>query len=84
VSWGANRIDVFVRGADGATWSTAWTGSVWVAWYPLGGLAASDPDVGSPGLNKLNVVSRGQDGSLWQDSWNGSAWSGWFTLASPG
>ena len=28
------------------------TGSAWVPWYPLGGLAASDPDVGSPGVEQ--------------------------------
>jgi hypothetical protein len=84
VSWAPNRIDVFARGSDGSTWSTAWNGSTWVPWYTLGGLAASDPDVASPGVNRLVVATRGLDGAIWQDVWNGSVWSGWFTIGAPG
>ena len=30
VSWGPDRIDVFVRGADNGLWHKAWNGTEWL------------------------------------------------------
>src|SRR5688572_20849297 len=37
VSWGANRIDCFVRGMDDALHTIAWDGHTWSGWMSLGG-----------------------------------------------
>ena len=31
-SWGADRLDVFATGRDGALWHRWWNGSEWVPW----------------------------------------------------
>src|SRR5207245_2400307 len=36
VSWGANRIDIFVRGTDNALWHKWWD-NYWSSWENLGG-----------------------------------------------
>jgi len=34
-SWGADRLDVFARGRDSATWHRWWDGTRWVDWEVL-------------------------------------------------
>ena len=36
-SWGADRLDVYARGRDGATWHRWWDGVEWVPWEQLPG-----------------------------------------------
>src|SRR5262245_36688955 len=40
-SWGANRLDIFKRGSDGAVYQKAWDGTRWApsleGWTNLGG-----------------------------------------------
>ena len=42
----ADRLDIFVRGADDQLWQKAWNGG-WMGYYPLGGLLTSSPAVAS-------------------------------------
>lgn len=83
VSWGHNRLDVFVRGTDNGLWHRAWDGAGWWpagGWEPLGGQMTSDPAVVSWGAGRLDVFARGGDSSLWHVAWDGTGWSGWQPL----
>ena len=84
VSWGkTTRLDVFVRGADGALqhkyYQNGWSG--WSKWESLGGSLASGtgPAVSSSSAGKLDVFVQGTDGALWHTSYN-SSWSKWESL----
>ena len=79
-SWGPNRLDVFVRGLDGALWHTGWTASGWFAWQGLGGALGSGPGAIVAAVNNVDVFARGTDGQLWSRQWNGSQWVNWFPL----
>jgi hypothetical protein len=45
VSWGPNRIDIFVKGTDNALWHKAWDGSNWTSYESLGGVYKGEPAV---------------------------------------
>ncbi len=79
-SWGANRLDVFVRGLDSAMWHKWWNGSSWSDWENLGGALSSDPDCVSWSLNRIDCFVRGPADALWHKWWDGSSWSGWENL----
>jgi spore germination protein YaaH len=76
-SWGANRLDVFVRWTDGSLRHSGWAGGAWSGWENLGGSFIGEPSVVSWGPNRLDVFVRGTDNSLWHLAWTGSVWSGW-------
>ena len=80
VSWGPNRLDVFVVGTDHALWHRWWDGSTWGGWESLGGVLTSQPHVVSWGPNRLDVFVIGTDHALWHKWWDGSAWGGWESL----
>ena len=91
-AWSANRLDVFVRGSDGACYHKWWDGSAWGGFESLGGQIVGAPEVVSWGANRLDVFVRGTDGAMYHKWWNGSAWgpsmTGWenlggFIIASP-
>ena len=86
VSWGPNREDVFVRGADNQLWHR-WYAGGWSRWEPLGGRLTSDPDAASYGRNELDVFARGADGDLWHkwypNSPTQSGWSPWQRFGGP-
>ena len=79
-SWGASRLDAFVRGSDSALWHRAWTGTAWGAWESLGGTLTIDPSSISEGPNSIDVFVRGTDRGIWHRAWNGTSWSAWDTL----
>ncbi|MGD0568272.1 MAG: hypothetical protein ABSA78_07685 [Candidatus Sulfotelmatobacter sp.] len=89
VSWGANRLDVFVLGTDGNLWHLGWNGSKWEKWQNLGAPAttqlalASAPSAVSWGANRLDIFALGADGDLWHLAWNGSSWASWQNLGAP-
>ncbi|MBO0869976.1 MAG: hypothetical protein J2P15_15560, partial [Micromonosporaceae bacterium] len=60
-SWAANRLDVFVRGADNAIWHAWWDGS-WKAWQSLGGAIVSNPAAVSWGANRIDLFGVGTNG----------------------
>ena len=79
VSWNSNyyRLDVFVRGSDGAVWQKYWDGSAWSRWTSLGGQVA--PNTG-PGVDEaLHLFVQGTDNQLWFKSANGAG-TAWRTL----
>ena len=78
-SWGANRIDTFIRGQDKALWHKWWDGS-WSGWESLGGILTSGPASASWGPNRLDVFVRGTNAALWHKSWAGAGWSAWQSL----
>jgi hypothetical protein len=80
VSWGAGRLDVFVRGVDNALHTRAWTGSAWTSLGSLGGTLGSAPSAVAWGANRLDAFVRGADGGLHHIWWDGSAWSAWEPL----
>ena len=85
VSWSSTslRLDVFVRGTDGALWHKYYQNG-WSGWQSLGGKLTSSPaatwDVGATPTNNIHVFVRGSDGAVWQKYWTGSAWSTWKSL----
>lgn len=78
VSWGAGRIDVFVRGTDNALWHKYFNGS-WSGWESLGGYIMSSPTAASWGSGRLDVFAKGSDNSLVHIAYDG-AWTGWESL----
>jgi len=76
VSWGSGRIDLFVRGNDGALWQKSFSSSSWGAWTSLGATLDSAPFVTSSGASRLEVLVCGTDEGLWQRSFGGS-WGAW-------
>lgn len=81
VSWGPNRIDVFVRGQNNSLWHKWWDGSRWSEWEDLGGgVITSGPGAASTASNRLEVFARGANNQLLFRTWNGITWSGWRSL----
>ena len=76
-SWGASRVDAFVRGSDNALWHRSWNGSAWGGWESLGGVVTSDPSAVSWGPNRIDIFVRGTDKAIWHRSSDGTAWSAW-------
>jgi hypothetical protein len=78
VSWGPNRIDVFICGTDSALWRKWWCNG-WSVWESLGGALTSGPAVASWSPNRLDVFVRGTDSGLWH-KWFDRGWSVWESL----
>jgi len=78
-SWGANRVDAFVRGTDNGLWQAGWNGTAW-NWTALSGTLTSAPGAVSWAVNRIDVFVRGTNNGLWHRWWDGSRWSGWESL----
>jgi hypothetical protein len=76
VSWGPNRIDVFVVGPDDGLWHRYYTTSWSASWTPLGGQFLSSPDAASWGSGRIDVVGRGGDDAIWH-RWYDTSGGGW-------
>jgi hypothetical protein len=78
VAWASNRLDIFVRGTDGALYHKYWDGSHWGPsvsnWEWLGGFIVGAPKVVSWGPNRLDIFVRGGDGALYHKYWDGAHW----------
>ncbi|MEY2447220.1 MAG: hypothetical protein QOH79_696 [Acidimicrobiaceae bacterium] len=86
---GADRIDSFVRGTDGAVYWTSLQGGGASAWTSLGAPAPGaigEPAAASMAPGRLDVFVRGADGRLWQrfSTTGGSSWSAWFQAVPDG
>jgi peptidoglycan hydrolase-like protein with peptidoglycan-binding domain len=77
-SWGANRLDLFVRGTDNALWHKWWAPG-WSGWESLGGVLTSGASATSWGPNRIDVVVRGTDNACWHKAW-APGWTGWSSL----
>jgi len=91
VSWAPNRIDLFMRGTDGAIWANGTdNGSAsWFGWYSLGGGAPgqiTEPTADAWGPNRLDVFeNRRTDfhhGNVYHRAWTGSSWTDWEHLGA--
>jgi hypothetical protein len=61
-SWGANRVDIFFRGADNTLWQKAWTGSSWSAFYSLGSVVSADvAAVSKANPNTIDIMTSAAD-----------------------
>jgi uncharacterized protein YvpB len=78
-TWGAPRLDAFVRGVDGALWHRWRDGTGW-HWESLGGIPTSDASAVSWSSGRIDVFTRGFGGTLWHRWLNGTTWSGWESL----
>jgi Repeat of unknown function (DUF346) len=86
-SWGRGRLDVFMKGADGALWHKYYASSVgWQGWSSLGAppgpvTLASDPVAISWGYARIDIFVRGSDNALWHKYYdvNLGGWSIWYT-----
>jgi hypothetical protein len=89
VSWGPNRLDVFVTGADNHVRHNSWNGSNWqTTWddrgQPATGIGTLDLSSVSWGANRLDVFVACKDNHVRHNSWNGSNWqTTWDDLGQP-
>ncbi len=97
VSWGPNRVDVFVRGTDGNVYiNNTDNASTGFSWYGWGFLGKANPYFSGQaytgavtavawGPNRLDVFSR-EGSTFYYKAWTGSYWypsqEGWETIAS--
>jgi serine protease AprX len=79
-SWGANRLDCFVKGTDNGLWHKWWDGVRWNGWEGLGGILDDTPAAVSWGPNRIDCFARGMDNHMWHKWWDGSGWRGWEDL----
>ena len=78
------RLEIFVRGTDGALWHKWQTApnNGWSGWASLGGVITEAPVAGRNKDGRLEVFGRGTDGALWH-IWQtapNNGWSGWASL----
>ncbi|MBV9961594.1 MAG: hypothetical protein JO072_05050 [Parafilimonas sp.] len=75
------RLEVFVRGSDGAVWHNWQTApnNGWSGWDSLGGWV-SELVVGKNADGRLEVFAIGGDNALWHNWQTGYGWSGWDSL----
>ena len=80
-SWGPNRIDLYVIGADNALWSKATDngGRTWSGWLNLGGQVAGGIGAVSWGPGRVDVFATGTDKALYH-KWYDGAWHDWENL----
>ncbi|MFI5283082.1 MAG: CAP domain-containing protein [Candidatus Dormibacterales bacterium] len=79
-SWGASRMDAFVRGNDDALWQKTWNGTSWGPWTSLGGVLTAEPTAVSWGPNRIDIFVRGSGNALWHRSSDGTTWGAWESL----
>lgn len=79
-SWGADRVDVFVRGRDDRLWSISRIGGSWTPWAALDGPIASAPAATSWGPDRIDVFAMLPDRSLGHKAFDGKNWSPWQSL----
>jgi hypothetical protein len=77
VAWDSNRLDIFVRGTDLASYHRYWTGSQWGGYESLGGAIYGESKWVSWGPNRLDGFVHGTDHALYHQAWTGSYWTGW-------
>jgi hypothetical protein len=77
LSWGPNRLDVFVLGTDRALYHK-WFGGAWgpslTDYERMAGICTSSPQAVAWDQNRLDVFVVGTDLALYHKWWNGSNW----------
>lgn len=86
-SWGPKRLDLFVRGKDGAIWHQPYDtgGAGWYPWESMGGRFVSNPAAVAWDPTRLDLFGVGTNGGISHRSWSSTTgWSGWTTdFAAP-
>lgn len=81
VSWGPNRIDVIVRGADYNIYHNAYQDGYWYGWENLGGAstAGAFPTITAYVPNRLDIFAVNDSFHLshliWDNAWDPEGWS---------
>jgi hypothetical protein len=92
VSWGENRLDIFVVGNDGNLYHRAWTGTIWdppnLEWESLGGAVGGRPSIVAWGPNRLDVFALAATSNLiLHKALSGTDWfpsqTGWEAMGGP-
>jgi hypothetical protein len=89
VSWGPNRIDLFIQDSDGKSLVHKVYDGSWHSWEDLGGTILYSPAVASMAAGRLDVFVIGTDHQLWTKVFDNGQWSDWGPLgglfiSSPG
>ncbi|MBI3866998.1 MAG: hypothetical protein HY299_00570 [Verrucomicrobia bacterium] len=78
VTWGPNRLDIFVRGSNGGVYHKYWNGNQWgptpADWGNLSGDVTGSPTAVSWGPDRIDLFARGTDGGVFHKYWNGNQW----------
>jgi serine protease AprX len=78
VSWGPNRLDIFVVGTNRALYHKWFDGSNWgpslTGYEFMGGTIVGQPRVVAWGPNRLDVFVVGTNRALYHKWWNGASW----------
>jgi hypothetical protein len=92
ISWGGDRLDFFVAGADGSLWHL-WRddNGTWGDWEFLSvpgkpphlTTIKSTPVAISTSPGVLNVFVLGADGHIWGITFADNSWTSWFDLGEP-
>lgn len=80
VSWGPNRLDVFLIIQNVSCTHGAYNGTAWV-WNDLGGQWATPPSALSWGVNRIDVFIQGDSDQIYYQYYDGASWSGWNALS---
>lgn len=80
VSWGPNRIDIFVLGTNHSCWHKWWDGKSWSVWENLGGELTSKITCCSWGANRLDLFALGAKNHCYHKQFDENGWSGWEPL----
>jgi lysophospholipase L1-like esterase len=96
VSWGPDRLDLFVPATDGRLYMKSWVGNRWEpsGWALIGDAAiegrtlVGGAEVVSWAPNRLHLVARAADGTLLIKAWAGDRWvpegaASWVSLGMP-
>ena len=76
VSWGPNRLDIFVRDTSSGLEHKAWDGTAWGNYDLLGGTLATSPGATSSFPGTLDTYTRGTDDQFYQLHYDGT-WATW-------
>src|SRR3954452_3196381 len=78
VSWGPNRLDIFVVGTNHGLYHKWWDGTSWgpslTGYESMGGTIIGQPEVVSWGPNRLDIFVVGTDSGLYHKWWDGTSW----------
>jgi hypothetical protein len=94
VTWGRDRLDIFVAASDGNVYTKSWLTDHWVPsqldYESLGAPAvgvAGPPKAVTWGPENINIVLRGKDGAIYAKTLKSGAWVPsrleWTALSSP-
>ncbi|HET6665245.1 MAG TPA: hypothetical protein VFG94_13340, partial [Acidimicrobiales bacterium] len=79
-AWGADHVELFLRGQDGAIWRNVIEAGSPGGWVSLGGSFTSAPAAVSWAPGRVDVFGRGLDGALWAAYIENGSFSGWYSL----